>query len=134
MYINFIIYIIGLYIGDHGGSVLVAISASNQLLFQFLHNIKPPHQKMSTTRSQILSRALTVLSANIEGLSVVKASMQGTVLSLSVSPRNINRCKMQVVQWAESNSLTLIHDAKLPKSFNSARRKKVYNPDLIFQH
>ena len=25
-----------------------------------------------------------------------------------------------VVQWAESNSLTLIHDAKLQKSFNSA--------------
>ena len=25
-----------------------------------------------------------------------------------------------VVQWAESNSVTLIHDAKLPKSFNSA--------------
>ena len=37
-----------------------------------------------------------------------------------------------VVQWAESNSLTLIHDAKLQKSFNSARWKKGYNPDLIF--
>ena len=37
-----------------------------------------------------------------------------------------------VVQWAESNSLTLIHDAKLLKSFNSARWKKGYNPDLIF--
>ena len=36
-----------------------------------------------------------------------------------------------VVQWAESNSLTLIHDAKLHKSFNSARWKKSYNPDLI---
>ena len=29
-----------------------------------------------------------------------------------------------VVQWAESNSLTLIHDAKLQKYFNSARWKK----------
>ena len=37
-----------------------------------------------------------------------------------------------VVQWAESNSLTLIHDAKLTKSFNSARWKKGYHPDLIF--
>ena len=37
-----------------------------------------------------------------------------------------------VAQWAESNSLTLIHDAKLQKSFNSARWKKGYNPDLIF--
>ena len=37
-----------------------------------------------------------------------------------------------VVQWAELNSLTLIHDAKLPKSFNSARWKKGYNPDLIY--
>ena len=37
-----------------------------------------------------------------------------------------------VVQWAGSNSITLIHDAKLPKYFNSARWKKGYNPDLIF--
>ena len=37
-----------------------------------------------------------------------------------------------MVQWAESNSLILIHDAKLQKSFNSARWKKGCNPDLIF--
>ena len=44
-------------------------------LFQFLLHIKPSHQKMSTTRSQSLSSALTVISANIECLSVVKASI-----------------------------------------------------------
>ena len=44
-------------------------------LFQFLLHIKPSHQKMSTTSSQSLSSALTVISANIEGLSDVKASM-----------------------------------------------------------
>ena len=37
-----------------------------------------------------------------------------------------------VEQGAESGDFTLIHDAKLPKSFNSARWKKGYNPDLIF--
>ena len=35
-------------------------------------------------------------------------------------------------QWADSNSLSLIHNARLPKSFNSAIWKKEYNPDLIF--
>ena len=37
-----------------------------------------------------------------------------------------------VLHWAESNCLTLIHDAKLLISFNSARWKKGYNPDPIF--
>ena len=35
-------------------------------------------------------------------------------------------------QWADSRSLGLIHNAKLPKSLNSAIWKKGYNPDLIF--
>ena len=37
-----------------------------------------------------------------------------------------------VEQWADSCDFTLIHDARLPKSFNSARWQKGYNPDLIF--
>ena len=37
-----------------------------------------------------------------------------------------------VEQWAYSNRLSLIHNLKLPKSFDSAIWKKGYNPDLIF--
>ena len=35
-----------------------------------------------------------------------------------------------VEQWAESSNLSLIHYAKLPKSFTSARWKKGYKPHL----
>ena len=38
-----------------------------------------------------------------------------------------------VEQWADSCNLTLIHNAKLAKSFNSARWKRGYILDLIFE-
>ncbi|KAL4100995.1 hypothetical protein QTP88_021016 [Uroleucon formosanum] len=34
--------------------------------------------------------------------------------------------------WAQGEDMVLIHDSKLPPSFNSGRWKKGYNPDLIF--
>ena len=46
--------------------------------------------------------------------------------------RNTDNEGEAVAQWADSCDFTLIHDAKLPKSFNSARWKKGYNPDIIF--
>ena len=34
--------------------------------------------------------------------------------------------------WAEASNFSLIHDAKLPKSFDSARWKRGYNSDVVF--
>ena len=53
---------------------------------------------------------------------------QGTTWSYAITDNEGEA----VEQWADLYDFTLIHDAKLSKSFNSARWKKGYNPDLIF--
>ena len=100
---------------------------------------------MSAEHSQSPSRAMTVISANVEGLSPNKASILSELCKIQhchcLCLQETHRAKdqarpkipgMTVEQWEDSNRLSLIHNAKLPKSFNSAIWKMGYNPDLIF--
>lgn len=46
----------------------------------------------------------------------------------------MNRDGGEVESWTESNSLALIHDARLAASLNSGRWKKGYNLELTFSY
>ncbi|KAJ8710342.1 hypothetical protein PYW07_009708 [Mythimna separata] len=52
--------------------------------------------------------------------------------SISWGYRQSNADGHSVEEWADASELTLVHNAKLPASFNSRRWQRGYNPDLVF--
>ncbi|KAL4132721.1 hypothetical protein QTP88_009830 [Uroleucon formosanum] len=73
---------------------------------------------------------MTMISINIEGLTPGKENILAELCKTSGCENNEDGEKVE--DWAERENMSLIHDAKLPPSFNSGRCWKGYNPDNIF--
>ena len=74
---------------------------------------------------------IEVTDSQIELITVSLAKL--TIASVYKPPASEFDCNGDLVEaWAEASNFSLIHDAKLPKSFDSARWKRVYNHDVAF--
>jgi hypothetical protein len=82
---------------------------------------KPPNINFEFTKPNLFTaREITFLIGNFNSHST----------SWENTDNNVD--ENAVEELAERNHLSLIHDAKLPASFNSGRWRRGYNPDNIF--
>ena len=103
-----------------------------------------PHNKhgMSVFRDGLKMNNISVCEeGNVE---LITVELSGVIVHYMYKPPSIfqqsqytlgihhNKQRRIICGEMDSNSLSLILNAKLPKSFNSAIWKKGYNPDLIF--
>ena len=80
---------------------------------------KPPNERFSfgsDHRSQHMNVVIDDFSSHSVDWGYMSTNKHGTLVG----------------KWSKSNQLSLVNDAKQPKSFNSKRWRQGYNPDLAF--
>jgi len=95
--------------------------------------IERPHNKYGS--AIFVKQDLKILSIDYtdhDDIAILTIELTNCTIKSIYKPQFTKPKKFYNQKWAEDNELSLIHDPKLPYSFNSGRWKRGYNPYILF--